>query len=212
MNIKMSETEQKFQKMYWKKVHEYNKLLQKYNDLKPAPKLIGTLKFVNLDKHYGIMYTDTIPNTLYFNQNSSNIDLNNLHKNDKVIYELIEPTDKRFKTQSHILEVIEPAHSILDYFPEHNLEPIVEQVVEPVVEHSWFKKSLETSITTIGLETMINNNKCHYCSKYFMKQSTRDKHHLEMHIKKNHIIKEKWIIKDPTIITLDYMIIHWRRS
>jgi len=105
----LSDTENKFEKMYWKKYHEYKELENEYKKLINIDKsdkiYIGYIDYVDINKNFGYISSNFFETNQYFNHNSSKIQLKDLYKGLKVSFKIIKPEDNRYKTQAYILDI-----------------------------------------------------------------------------------------------------------
>ena len=114
----MSENEKKFERMYWKKVQEC-KLLEGQSERQSSETTqvdeISSIQYVNHDRKFGRL---TYKN-LYFNHNSSDIDINLIDNTTKVYFKVIESYDTHFSNQAYILGIHQPL--TMDMFPKLQL-------------------------------------------------------------------------------------------
>lgn len=122
----MSENEKKFERMYWKKVQEC-KLLEGQSGGQSGGQSerqssetthvdeISSIQYVNHDRKFGRL---TYQN-LYFNHNSSDIDINLIDNTTKVYFKVIESYDTHFSNQAYILGIHQPLS--MDMFPKLQL-------------------------------------------------------------------------------------------
>jgi hypothetical protein len=114
--------ENKFKNMYWKKYHEYENLKKQLESLGQKNQdftnfnitKIGSIVFIHDKKLFGkILCGDEY---YYFNNNSTNIDFNELKINEKYKFKLVPSIDKRYKNQAFIIEKNEPIANPNDSF------------------------------------------------------------------------------------------------
>lgn len=116
--------ETKFKNMYWSKLHECENLkkqLESFGEQNTGFTNLnitknGKIVFIVNDnkKKFGKILCGN--EYYYFNNNSTDIEFNNLRINEKYKFKLVPSIDKRFKKQAHILKKNEPIANQNDGF------------------------------------------------------------------------------------------------